>query len=89
MPSRHGVDDPGESLRRERRRFIRDHHPDRGGDPEAFIVGLQQRGITANGGPSPRVVFYRRPRGVRRVVVATKHLIHRTLRHPKPHPRVR
>ncbi len=89
MPTRHGVDDSREALRRERRRFIRDHHPDRGGDSEAFIVGLRQHGSTANGGQSPRVVFYRRPRGVRRLVVAARHLINRTLRHPKPHPRVR
>lgn len=25
-----------------RRAFIRDHHPDRGGDPQVFITGLQQ-----------------------------------------------
>lgn len=26
--------------RRQRRRFIADHHPDRGGDPDLFRIGL-------------------------------------------------
>jgi hypothetical protein len=33
------VDDE-QSRRRARREFIRTHHPDRGGDPEAFAAGL-------------------------------------------------
>jgi len=28
-------------FRAQRRAFIRDHHPDRGGDPDAFIEGLR------------------------------------------------
>lgn len=34
---------PGTWTREERaayRAFVRDHHPDRGGDPEAFVAGL-------------------------------------------------
>ena len=34
------ADDP--DLRAERRAFIRDHHPDRGGDPDEFIAGLRR-----------------------------------------------
>ncbi|HEY5152160.1 MAG TPA: hypothetical protein VIJ23_20580 [Mycobacterium sp.] len=32
----------GGDERAARRAFIRDHHPDRGGDPQAFITGLQR-----------------------------------------------
>ncbi|GAB2487739.1 hypothetical protein [Jatrophihabitans fulvus] len=53
-----------------RRAFIRSAHPDRGGDPDAFIAGL--RGFDAprpTGAERPRVVRSRRPdRVVQRVV---------------------
>jgi|GEM_PF-4277514 len=43
------------------RRFVLAHHPDRGGDPEAFVAGLRAwRPEPATGG----VCFYRRPRGL-------------------------
>jgi hypothetical protein len=29
------------------RAFVRDHHPDRGGDPEAFVEGLERFRSTA------------------------------------------
>ncbi|HEY5148339.1 MAG TPA: hypothetical protein VIJ23_00640 [Mycobacterium sp.] len=32
----------GDDERAARRAFIRGHHPDRGGDPQAFITGLQR-----------------------------------------------
>jgi len=32
--------DGSQSRRRARREFIRAHHPDRGGDPAAFMTGL-------------------------------------------------
>ncbi|MEU7818778.1 hypothetical protein AB0B41_41195, partial [Pseudonocardia sp. NPDC049154] len=38
-----GASDPETWTREERaayRAFVRDHHPDRGGDPEAFVEGL-------------------------------------------------
>ena len=52
----------GEAQRR-RRQFIRAHHPDRGGDPDAFIAGL--RSLDSESGssgrePLPRVVIVRR-----------------------------
>jgi hypothetical protein len=31
-----------EQARAERRAFIRDHHPDHGGDPDEFIAGLNR-----------------------------------------------
>ena len=31
-----------EQLRADRRAFIREHHPDRGGDPDEFIEGLHR-----------------------------------------------
>lgn len=34
------------------RAFVRDHHPDRGGDPEVFVAGLR-RFRTESGHPSP------------------------------------
>jgi hypothetical protein len=34
------ADDP--RLRAERRAFIREHHPDRGGNPDEFIEGLHR-----------------------------------------------
>jgi len=33
------------------RAFVREHHPDRGGDPEVFVAGLARFGIAAPVGP--------------------------------------
>ena len=44
-----------------RRQFIRDNHPDRGGDTSAFITGL--RSFTSEPcepGPLPKVIVVRR-----------------------------
>jgi hypothetical protein len=70
-----------------RRAFIRERHPDRGGDPAAFIAGL--RALDAerapDGGPLPTVVFVRR----RPWAVAAATAVARRLRYgPRP-PRVR
>jgi hypothetical protein len=45
-----------------RRAFIRDHHPDRGGDPGAFIAGLHTLDAEREqgNGPLPKVVVVRR-----------------------------
>lgn len=48
-----------DEVRRARRAFVRDHHPDRGGDPADFIAGLARFDRTG-----AEVVFVRRPRGV-------------------------
>jgi len=51
-----------QEARRRRRDFIQAHHPDGGGDPEAFIAGL--RAFSAESetytGPPPEVIFIRR-----------------------------
>jgi hypothetical protein len=69
-----------------RREFIRTHHPDRGGDPAAFIAGLADldRAHRNSGrGSARRVLVYRRRRLIIRVLLAVR----RRLR-PGP-PRVR
>lgn len=52
-----------EEVKRRRREFIRVHHPDRGGDADAFIAGLRAFGAKGQpplAGPLPRVVVVRR-----------------------------
>ena len=52
----------GETQRR-RRQFIRAHHPDRGGDPDAFIAGLRSFDSGSESSarePLPGVVIVRR-----------------------------
>jgi hypothetical protein len=49
------VDDE-QSRRRARREFIRAHHPDRGGDPDAFAAGLAAFDRLAPRAPAARVV---------------------------------
>jgi hypothetical protein len=54
-----------------RRAFIREHHPDRGGDPRAFIAGLRtldaERG---RGGAPPAVLVVRRRTWIARTASA-------------------
>ena len=35
-----GIEDSAQRRRAEYRAFVREHHPDRGGDPEVFVAGL-------------------------------------------------
>lgn len=44
------------------RRFVREHHPDRGGDPEVFAAGLRalRTGLSGTGSTD----IHRTPRGV-------------------------
>lgn len=69
-----------DEMRRARRAFVSDHHPDRGGDPADFIAGLAQFDRT---GAGPEVVFVRSPRGVARLYAWLRAQHHR----PSP-PRV-
>lgn len=70
-----------------RRDFIRDHHPDRGGDPDAFIAGL--RSFTADLtdpanldlGPLPPVFVVKRRRWPTRLATAAAHRLR-----PGDHP---
>jgi hypothetical protein len=58
-----------------RREFIRTHHPDRGGDPAAFIAGLDELECAhrhSGGGPAGRVLVYRRRRLIIRVLLAVR-----------------
>lgn len=50
-----------QEARRRRRDFIRAHHPDLGGDPEAFIAGLRAFGAEhePDTGPPPEVIIIR------------------------------
>lgn len=58
-----------------RREFIRSAHPDRGGDPDAFIAGLESFGRPAasrgSAADRPQVYRSRRPDRVLRQVVRT------------------
>jgi hypothetical protein len=49
------VDDE-QSRRRARREFIRTHHPDRGGDPDAFAAGLAAHDRRPPHAPAARIV---------------------------------
>ncbi|MDQ6649622.1 MAG: hypothetical protein M3Z02_05835 [Actinomycetota bacterium] len=47
------------------RAFVRDNHPDRGGDPEAFQAGLAAFGRQpVPAGSTGNLVFHRRRRGL-------------------------
>lgn len=48
--------DGSQSRRRLRREFIRAHHPDRGGDPAAFMTGLAAFDQLPPDAPPARVV---------------------------------
>lgn len=76
-----------QEARRRRRDFIRAHHPDLGGDPEAFIAGMRAFGAEheRNTGPQPEVIIVRR----RTWLLQQAATLARRLRYgPKP-PRVR
>jgi hypothetical protein len=74
-------------VRRDRRDFIWEHHPDRGGDPDVFIAGLNSFSPEhdPHAGPLPRVTgVRRRPWPVRLAAAAAQ----RVRYGPRP-PRVR
>ncbi len=52
-----------------RREFIRAHHPDRGGDLDAFVSGLRSF-ATDRPEPLPRVVVVRRRAWLARLAIA-------------------
>jgi hypothetical protein len=58
-----------------RREFIRTHHPDRGGDPAAFVAGLADLDLAhrhIGDGAAGRVLVYRRRRLIIRVLLAVR-----------------
>jgi hypothetical protein len=74
-------------IRHRRRDFIRAHHPDLGGDTDAFVAGLRafDTGAEQDPGPLPRVVIVRRRAWLLRLAIAAV----RGLRHDARPPRLR
>lgn len=73
---------------RRRREFIRVNHPDRGGDPDAFIAGMRSFGAEAGSlgtEPLPKVVVVSHRSWLTRLAIA----VAQRLRHGKRAPRVR
>jgi hypothetical protein len=71
----------------DRRTFIREHHPDRGGDPDAFIAGLRALNAEREQGSETLpeiIVVRRRPWLVHQAAAAMRRLRYG----PRP-PRVR
>jgi hypothetical protein len=65
-------EDQVHQAQRRRRDFIRTHHPDRGGDPDAFIAGMQSFGADQDTGPEPLppVFIVRRRTWLAQLVIA-------------------
>jgi hypothetical protein len=66
---------PDQSREARRRAFIREHHPDRGGDPGAFIAGLRDLDADhqpGSGALPPVVVVRRRAWLVRQASAAVR-----------------
>lgn len=78
--------DSADDARNARRAFIREHHPDRGGDTQFFIAGLER--LSRHLGPedSGIRVFIRRPPSWRGRIVA---IGRRVVRRPEGPVRVR
>ena len=80
--------DPDAERRRAIRRFVRDHHPDRGGDPDAFAEGLRRLRAGPEGArPRPAVEVHRR-RGAGAVLDWTTRRWRRARRRRRPSGRV-
>ena len=57
---------PPEAVRAAFQRYALEHHPDRGGDPEAFRLGVEAYHLLGRApAPAPNVVFFTRRRGWR------------------------
>jgi hypothetical protein len=58
---------------RRRRKFVREHHPDLGGDPETFIAGMRAfEAEQALRTPAARVVVIKREKWPARLVSAAR-----------------
>jgi hypothetical protein len=81
-----GSGDGAEETGRRRREFIREHHPDRGGDAESFIAGLRAiEDEQAAEDPPLRVVVVPHQSWPAKLATAAV----RRLRHDRKPPRVR
>lgn len=73
-------------LDRARRRFVREHHPDRGGDEGAFAAGLAAFDASRRALDRPvRVTAVARPRGLRRLTAPLLAQLSRRRRPPRVH----
>jgi hypothetical protein len=69
---------------RRRRQFVREHHPDLGGDPETFIAGM--RAFEAEQAPwtsAATVVVIKREKWLARLVSAAGRRRHRGRKSPR------
>jgi hypothetical protein len=66
-------EDQVHQARRRRRDFIRTHHPDRGGDPDAFIAGIRSFSAVhdTSAEPLPPVFIVRRRAWLTQLVIAS------------------
>jgi hypothetical protein len=90
-------EDEVHEVQRRRRDFIRTHHPDRGGDPDAFVAGLQsfdaggqsgpddETGTVGqpDGGPLPPVYIFRRRTWLARLVIAASERLRQSHKPPR------
>jgi hypothetical protein len=74
-------------IRRRRARFIRMHHPDRGGNPDVFLAGLRalDRELRQGTEPPPRVVIVKRRPWLTRQVIAVAWRLRHDPRPPRVH----
>jgi hypothetical protein len=73
-----------EDARRARRAFIREHHPDRGGDPQCFIAGLERFSAPLGRRDSKvRVVIRPTPSWRGRIVTAGRRVVRREAGPPR------
>jgi hypothetical protein len=70
-----------------RRDYIRTHHPDRGGDPDAFIAGMQSFGADHDTGsePLPQVFVVNRRAWLARLAIATLQRLGYARKPPRVH----
>jgi hypothetical protein len=73
---------PAPTTAAEFRAFVRTHHPDVGGDPEIFAAGVAAWREESR--PAAAVVFYRRRRGLDRILHTLDTLLRAPLRGDPP-----
>jgi hypothetical protein len=69
---------------RRRRKFVREHHPDLGGDPETFIAGMRAfEAEQAPRMPAVTVVIIKREKWPARLISAARRRRHRGRKSPR------
>lgn len=78
--------DDEDEMRRLRRKFVVAHHPDHGGDPDAFIAGFARLNEALRMAQAPpRVVVVRRLAWYRRLAVLPRRRLSRHRNVPRVH----